>query len=147
MAFDIVIGYEGSEGAKAALDEAVRIAGLVGGTVYVTYAFGGPRTYSGAPLTPRHVLKDLGDGLLKEARDRTSGSTVRLETVLVDDNAVDGLLSVAEQHGAELIVVGTHGESPIRGVLLGSTAYKLVHSTTRPVLVVPEVKRAREAAA
>ena len=147
MAFDIVVGYDGSDGANAALDEALRLAGLVAGRVLVTYAYGGPRTYSGAPLTPRHVLKDLGEGLLKDARDRVSGSTVRLETVLVDDNAVDGLLAVAQQHGAELIVVGTHGESPIRGALLGSTAYKLVHSTTRPILVVPEPKRAREAAA
>ncbi|HMK93129.1 MAG TPA: universal stress protein [Thermoleophilia bacterium] len=146
MAFDIVIGYEGSEGSKAALDEALRIAGLVDGTVYITYAFGGPRTYSGAPLTPRHVLRDLGEGLLKDALDQASGSQVRLETVLVDDNAVDGLLAVAQQHGAELIVVGTHGESPIRGALLGSTAYKLVHSTTRPILVVPELKHARAAA-
>ena len=32
---------------------------------------------------------------------------------------------------------GAHGESPIRGALLGSTAHKLLHLADRPVLVVP----------
>jgi nucleotide-binding universal stress UspA family protein len=33
--------------------------------------------------------------------------------------------------------VGAHGESPIRGALIGSTAHKLLHLADRPVLVVP----------
>jgi nucleotide-binding universal stress UspA family protein len=35
-----------------------------------------------------------------------------------------------------MIVVGTHGELPIMGVVLGSTAYKLLHRSPVPVLVV-----------
>ena len=36
-----------------------------------------------------------------------------------------------------MIVVGSYGESPIAGAVLGATAYKLVHVGERPVLVVP----------
>ena len=36
-----------------------------------------------------------------------------------------------------MIVVGTRGEGPISGVLLGSVPYKLVHRSHVPVLVVP----------
>ena len=36
-----------------------------------------------------------------------------------------------------MIVVGTHSERPLLGVVLGSTAYKLLHRSTIPVLVVP----------
>jgi nucleotide-binding universal stress UspA family protein len=146
MAFNIVVGYEGSDGANAALEEALRFAGLVAGKVYITFAYGGPRTYSGAPLTPRRVLKELGEKLLEDAVGRASGSGVAFEPVLVEENPVDGLLAVARQRRAEMIVVGTHGASPIKGAILGSTAYKLVHSTTKPVLVVPAAKRARAAA-
>ena len=35
-----------------------------------------------------------------------------------------------------MIVVGTHGEPPIRSIVLGSTAYNLVHRSPVPVLVV-----------
>jgi nucleotide-binding universal stress UspA family protein len=36
-----------------------------------------------------------------------------------------------------MIVVGTHGERPLLGVVLASTAYELPHRSTVPLLVVP----------
>jgi nucleotide-binding universal stress UspA family protein len=36
-----------------------------------------------------------------------------------------------------MIVVGSYGESPLRGAVLGSTPHKLLHLAERPVLVVP----------
>ena len=146
MAFKIVVGYDGSDGAKAALDEAIDLAQKLSGNVFVTYAYGGPRSYSGAPLTPRSKLKELGEKLLGDAQAHGGDKRVPIESVLVNDSAAQGLLSVALQHGAEMIVVGTHGESPISAMLLGSTAYKLVHTTTTPVLVVPASMRQRKAA-
>jgi nucleotide-binding universal stress UspA family protein len=146
VAFTIVVGYDGSPGAQAALDEAIDLAGRLSANVVVANAYGGPRTYSGAPLTPRSKLKEQGDALLREAVARGEGSTVELEPVLVNESAVVGLLKVAVDRRAGLIVVGTHGESQLSGMLLGSTAYRLVHMTTRPVVVVPAPRRARKAA-
>ena len=140
MAFKIVVGYDGSDGAKAALDAAVGLAKQLSGKVLVTYAFGGPKQYSGAPLTPRKTLREMGAKVLEEAVARFGQSGVAVEPILVDDNAYQGLMSVADQHDAMMIVVGTHGESLISAVLLGSTAYRLVHTSTKPVLVVPTRK-------
>jgi nucleotide-binding universal stress UspA family protein len=36
-----------------------------------------------------------------------------------------------------VIVVGTAGESPLKGAMLGSTPHKLLHLSSRPVLCVP----------
>ena len=33
----------------------------------------------------------------------------------------------AKRHDARMIVVGSHGESPLKGAIVGSNAYKLVH--------------------
>jgi nucleotide-binding universal stress UspA family protein len=137
MAYKIVVGYDGTEGGKAALDEAVDLARRVSGVVLVTYAFGGRKQYAGAPLTPRKTLQEMGEKVLAEAVSSISDSGVAAEPVLVDDDAWQGLRSVAAQHEAAMIVVGTHGESPLTGMLLGSTAYRLVHSSTTPVLTVP----------
>jgi nucleotide-binding universal stress UspA family protein len=123
-----------------------KLSGKLSGKVLVTYAYGGPQTYSGAPLTPRSKLKELGEKLLSGAQERGGGTAVPIETELVNDSAAQGLLSVAHKHGAEMIVVGTHGESPISAMLLGSTAYKLVHTSTMPVLVVPASTKQREVA-
>jgi nucleotide-binding universal stress UspA family protein len=137
MAYVIVVGYDGSEGGKAALDEALDLAKRLSGEVLVTYAFGGRKQYAGAPLTPRRTLREIGEKLLEEALARIGEGGVPVKPVLVDDDAWQGLRSVASQHDAAMIVVGTHGESPITGMLLGSTAYRLVHSSTTPVLIVP----------
>ena len=49
----------------------------------------------------------------------------------------DAILAVAEEAGAGLIVVGTAGENPISGALLGSIVRKLVQRSAVPLLVVP----------
>jgi nucleotide-binding universal stress UspA family protein len=137
MAFKIVVGYDGSEGAKGALEEAAGLARRLSAELLVTYAFGGPKQYAGAPLTPRQVLRELGERLVQEGLALIADSGVSARPVLVDDNSYRGLMSVAEQHDAGMIVVGTRGEAMLSGVILGSTPYRLVHSSTRPVLVVP----------
>ena len=38
--------------------------------------------------------------------------------------------------GRMIVVIGTHGERPLMGVVLGSTPYKLLHRSPVPVLVV-----------
>ena len=137
MAYRIVVGYDGSDGGKAALHEAVDLAGRLSGEVIVAYAFGGPKQFAGAPLTPRKTLQEMGEKLLEEAVASIGETGVPIVPVLVDDDAWQGLRSVAGQHDAAMIVVGTRGASPITGMLLGSTAYRLVHSSTTPVLIVP----------
>lgn len=46
------------------------------------------------------------------------------------------ILADARNFGADLIVVGSHGERSLQEVLLGTTTQNLVHQTDRPVLVV-----------
>ena len=52
-------------------------------------------------------------------------------------NKLAAAQAAADKHDARLIVVGTYGESPIRGAILGSTPHKLLHWSGRPVLCVP----------
>ncbi len=47
------------------------------------------------------------------------------------------VVEVARETGADLIVVGSRGLSPIAGLLLGSVAHRLLHIAPCPVLVVP----------
>jgi nucleotide-binding universal stress UspA family protein len=42
----------------------------------------------------------------------------------------------AREHDAGTIVMGSKGHGDLAGLLLGSTAHKVIHLTDRPVLVV-----------
>jgi nucleotide-binding universal stress UspA family protein len=60
--------------------------------------------------------------------DASPGAQVALDRALVE---------LADRHDARMIVVGSYGERPIKGAILGSTPHKLLHLAGRPVLVVP----------
>jgi Universal stress protein family len=53
---------------------------------------------------------------------------------------------VAQQHEAEMIVVGSHGHTATQRLLLGSVSARLVHHADRPVLVVRRVQGEHAAA-
>ena len=46
-------------------------------------------------------------------------------------------MKVVDEVGAAMIVVGTVGENPIGGAMLGSVVLKRVHCSSTPLLVVP----------
>jgi nucleotide-binding universal stress UspA family protein len=61
--------------------------------------------------------------------------------VVEDDTTAAGLLRVADREEADLVVVGTRGQSTLAGRILGSTSYSLTHNARRPVIVVPPTWR------
>lgn len=153
MGLTIVLGYDGSDCAKAALNSTVDLLTATGGgkaVVVQAYQLSigyVPPGMTNAPMLIGPEMQEqmdlIEEGAKQQAEEaaealRTAG--VETETVLVAGSAADALLEAAEQHGADLIAVGTHGEGAISGALLGSTAYRLVHRSTVPVLVVPQRK-------
>ncbi|NDY43466.1 universal stress protein [Dissulfurirhabdus thermomarina] len=46
------------------------------------------------------------------------------------------ILEAADRHDASVIVVGSHHRGTLRGALVGSTSYSVLHETDRPVLLV-----------
>ena len=50
---------------------------------------------------------------------------------------MDALLELAAERDARMIVVGSYGDSPLKGAILGAVPHKLLHLADRPVLAVP----------
>lgn len=57
--------------------------------------------------------------------------------LLVQGPIVETILAEAEKLGAELLVIGSHGHSAARDLLLGSVSTGVIRRTAIPVLVVP----------
>ena len=56
---------------------------------------------------------------------------------MVPKKSAEALVETADARDARMIVVGSYGEPPLKGMILGSTPNKLLHISRRPVLVVP----------
>jgi nucleotide-binding universal stress UspA family protein len=138
MSSGVIVGYDGSDCAKAALHTALEVGRAYGEPV--TIAFGYELSPVGGELHDYHAaLKELATSRLNEARELVSGEDgeVEVEVVIVEQAPAHALAELATERDARVIVIGTRGESPLRGALLGSTAHKLLHIADRPVLVVP----------
>ena len=136
MAEKIVVGYDGGEGAQRALDKAIELCKDLGAELVVVFGYGMPLPERQS-ADYRDALHELGEKFIREAGERAGAAGVPVDSELVFEKAAQALADAALKYDARMVVVGAHGESPIRGALLGSTAHKLLHLSERPVLVVP----------
>jgi nucleotide-binding universal stress UspA family protein len=133
----IVVGFDGSACALAALDKAVELARLDGSRIVIVFAFEIPAAYGGETGDYRRAVRQLAEQATAKAAERVAQAGVEHEVDLIPERPAEGLVHAAERHGASLIVVGTHGEHPLAGAVLGSVPHKLLHVSRVPVLVVP----------
>lgn len=137
MADVIVLGYDESPSSDAALAATIRIAPVVAAKVVVVFGFyisplGGLQEGS-----IRDALEEVGRHAVGRAVADLEGAGVEAESRLVPGKPADVLIEVAKEVDARGIVVGTVGESPITGAILGSVVLRLVQRSPLPVLVVP----------
>ena len=140
MARTIVVGYDGSSGADIALEKAIELAKLEAARIVVVFAYEIPAAYGGETGDYRRVVRQVAEESTAKAVPRLEEAGVEFEIELVPERPVEGLVDVAGKTGASMIVVGTNGEHPIKGVVLGSVPHKLLHVSDVPVLVVPSSK-------
>jgi len=112
---------------------------------------------SGGTMTLLHVLSPLlGDAPLRDAAGRDPADAVQtlfgrlrdelrpsvpdditLETRVRTDYDVEGILGIAADLGADLVVVGTHGPRLLERMFVGSVASSVLHNAAQAVLAVP----------
>ena len=133
----VVVGYDESPGADVALDTAIQVAARWGEPLILVYGAGPPGGMGEEAGAHRAALREIGRTALSHAAERVQGLGVDTQVELVDAKPAQALIQVADAHDATVIVVGTSGESPLKGAILGSTPHKLLHLSARPVLCVP----------
>jgi nucleotide-binding universal stress UspA family protein len=136
MSAGVIVGYDGSDCAKAALRVAMEVGRAYGESV--TIAYGYEVSPVGGEVHDYHLaLRDLGTKRLQEAKALLGDDAGEVDAVIVEETPAQALVDLADERDARVIVVGTRGERPLTGALLGSTPHKLLHLSDRPVLVVP----------
>jgi nucleotide-binding universal stress UspA family protein len=134
----IVVGYDASDGSRAALDRAIEIAQDTGDSVLVVFGAAAPGVIGGEMASAEEAVQERGAQVLKYATDQASAKGFEVKTEMTDQHPVDALVGEAEGGDVRMIVVGNQGgPSPLKGAILGVVPFKLVHLSPVPVLVVP----------
>jgi nucleotide-binding universal stress UspA family protein len=137
MAGEIVVGYDGSECAKAAVRFAADVANHYEVGLCIAFCAEPPAVFAGGAGDQERAIEAMGQGMLDDAEAIASGSGVAIVREMVNARPSEGLIAAADKYDARVIVVGNNGGAPLSSVILGATPHKLLHQSKRPVLVVP----------
>jgi nucleotide-binding universal stress UspA family protein len=133
---EIVVGYDGSDSSKSAMSHALDFAKSLGDSIVVVFG-AAPGGYGGGEVPEqRRAVEEFGRKVTDEAVEMAKGAGIDQTVELINEHPHEALITAAGKHGARMIVVGSHGESPLKGAIIGSTPYKLVQLSEVPVLVV-----------
>src|SRR5215469_13810394 len=138
----ILVGIDGSDHSRKALEWAVREAGLRGSSLTVlavhqvaaNHWTGDPEIYpSDAPET--EIVRQAAEDAVQKTLSQAGGPAPTSVTV----RAVSGVAAhelVGASADADLVVIGSHGGGGFLRKALGSTSNQVVHHAHSPVVVV-----------
>lgn len=134
----ILVAVDHSEISDRALDAARDLALLSNGEVWVLH------------MREREVAVKTGvslsDESMDEARAAVAAAVDKLTAAGVKAHgdvgttlfgyAARNIVDDAKEHDVDVIVMGSRGRGDLAGLILGSTAHKVIHLADRPVLIV-----------
>ena len=140
----MVVGTDGSDTASEAVRQAADLAGRIGAKVHLVSAY--------EPV-PEARLRDERDGApgdmewminpredvsstLEDAAKAIRVGGIEVEVHAREGDPADAILDVAEEQGADLIVVGNKGMTGAKRFLLGSVPNKVSHHAPCNVMII-----------
>jgi nucleotide-binding universal stress UspA family protein len=155
----ILICYDGSADAQAAIDKAAELMPGSDAVVLVIWetiletmtrdgafgmGFGMLGSYEGESADAA-IKKGALDTASDGARRATSAGLVAVPRIRRRSNDIAAvMLSVADEIDADLIALGTRGFSGVKSLMMGSVSHAVLHHADRPVMVVPSPELAEQ---
>ncbi|MFZ0378241.1 MAG: universal stress protein [Solirubrobacteraceae bacterium] len=145
MFTSILVGTDGSDTARTALERAIELAAGLRARLGIVSAYepvSDPRPRGEQVVAPEDAQWAVNPheevlALLERARaDAMKDGVAEVETFARKGDAADAIIDVAEEQGCDLIVVGNKGMTGAKRFLLGSVPNKVSHDAPCSVLIV-----------
>jgi nucleotide-binding universal stress UspA family protein len=132
-----LVAVDGSEGSKAAVDEAIALARDLDASLTFVCVRKPPSSVLGHPYYERQLSHGLGDARQAIAEAVETAGTAGIESggEIIEGRPADEIISLADNRNADLVIVGSRGHGALAGALLGSVSREIVQHASVPVLV------------
>ena len=135
---NIILAIDGSEYSHRALAYAKSVAERYEANLWLVHVFSHTSDLLGyqdfEKLYARR--KSAGQAVVDDAQKILGSTTFKVHGELLEGSEAEAILTVAENHQADLIVMGTRGFGAVKGLLVGSVSRKVIYLSTCPVMVV-----------
>jgi nucleotide-binding universal stress UspA family protein len=132
----ILVATDGSKYSKAAVERAIDFAEAYGGELKIVSVVDLPAEfYAEAP--------ELADDLISKAKvyvenakKQAEAAGIKTETLVREGESHQMILDIAEDLSIDTIVMGSHGRTGLKRLLMGSVVEKVIGYSSCPVLIV-----------
>ena len=132
----IVLATDGSKYSALAANRAISFAKSYGGELKIVSVVDVPTEfYAEAPQAVDDLVKKA-KGFVADVKKQADAEGVKAETFVGESEAFEAITNLAKEQKADMIVIGSHGRTGLRRLLMGSVAEKVIGYATCPVLVV-----------
>lgn len=138
----ILIPTDGSKAGRPAVEMALGLAETHGATLYALFIVDQPASVSGAGEgfsgldNLLDALEEEGQKATAAIREQAADRGIETEAAVRRGNPHEDILTYANDHEIDLIVMGTHGRTGVKRALLGSVTENVVRHAEIPVLTV-----------
>ncbi|RZF55699.1 universal stress protein [Acinetobacter halotolerans] len=142
---NILVPVDDSPISYAAVEHALSLAKLSGAKVTVLSVvavdpYVGVDFYQVAPAITEHFMQAEAHAKtqLQDIAQSFSQNDITVATKIYHGSASEGILFVADEIGADLIIMGSHGRTGVKRLLLGSVARTVLTESHIPVLIIKQ---------
>jgi nucleotide-binding universal stress UspA family protein len=135
----ILVGVDGSDASYKAARLAAEFALRFGAKLTLAYVVPmlllPPDAYGLTAASVEQEHRAFAEKVLAEAMTKLGEEAVQVEPLVLQGSPAESLAQAATASDVGLVVVGSRGRGAVARVLLGSVTDRLVHISTKPVLV------------
>ncbi|GAA0722850.1 nucleotide-binding universal stress UspA family protein [Halorubrum trapanicum] len=138
MYSEILVPTDGSPASDAAIEHAIDLADRYGARLHALYVVDGG-AYSSLEAGAEVVVDALeseGEEATRRVADAAAAAGVECVTTVVSGTAYQSIHDYVDEHGIDVVVMGTHGRKGLDRYLLGSVTERVVRTSDVPVLTV-----------
>ena len=140
---NVLVATDFSSASRGAFRSAVASAAESGAALWIAHVAAPPPPLSPEGYVFPRFYDDISNAIRADAKKKLAGllararkSGVRAEGLLLNGIPHEALNRAARRHRADLMVLGTHGRTGLRRLLVGSVAARVVATAPCPVLTV-----------
>ncbi len=138
----ILVTTDGSARSKVAVEHGINLAKSIGAGVLGIYVVNDvvvANTVRQLGVDKKEIeekLKIAGEKALVSVKKIGDEAGVAVDTMIRTGAPANTIIDVARTEGIDLVVMGSHGESGVTKLLIGSVVQKVLYWAACPVLVV-----------
>ena len=132
----ILVGTDGSRFSKAATDKAIDFAQSYGSELTVISIVDVPAEFHAeAPAAVEDLIRKARE-YTAAVKKQAEAAGVPTETFIGEAETWEAIVNAAQEQAVDLVVMGSHGRTGLRRLLMGSVTEKVIGNAPCPVLVV-----------